>query len=161
MPAFYQSTYSLSVQATPEKIYEALTTWHIREKWRKGIRIKWDGPSKAFTGQHVTFRVRGPYLGYAFGFKITGLEPYSRIYMEYDGFTLKGRSAVEITPEGSGCSVAFHWMKVEPGHILARVYFALGFGMRAHRARTMETLRMLKEHLESTPKPAPRLQDAK
>ncbi len=148
--AFYQSIHSLFVQAPPEKVYKALTTWHIRAKWRKGIRIKWDGPSEAFPGQHITFYVKGTCLGYAFGFKIAGLEPCRRIYMEYDGFSLKGRSAVEIAPSGSGCNVAFHWMKVEPGHIIARLYFTLGFGMRTHRARTMETLQMLKEYLEKS-----------
>ena len=70
-----------------------------------------------------------------------------------------GRAAIEINPstrsafsgqgpEETGCEVAFHWMKVEPVGWPAQVYFASGLGMRSHRLRTLETLRMLREFLE-------------
>jgi hypothetical protein len=40
-------------------------------------------------------------------------------------------------------------MKVEPIGLLARIYFALGWGMVSHRSRARETLGMLKEYLEN------------
>jgi uncharacterized protein YndB with AHSA1/START domain len=148
MPSYYQSTHSILVKAPAEKIYQALMDWDSRSKWRKGIEMSWEGNSKAFVGQQVTFKVKGGLFTYFFSYRITGLEPPHRIYMEYTGIPLKGRAAVEITPENGGNRVAFHWMKVEPGNWQARIYFALGLGMRSHRARTMETHKMLKEFLE-------------
>ena len=148
MPAYYQSTHSILILAPPEKVYKALTDWIERSQWRKGITLEWDGGSKAHQNQKVTFRVKG-IIPYSFSFRVSGLEPPHRFYMEYTR-TLRGRSAVEITPEGSGCHVAFHWMKVEPAGFWPRFYFALGLGMKTHRARTMETLQMLKEYLEKS-----------
>ncbi len=145
----YQSTHSLSVAAPAEKIYEALTVWPLRAQWRRGIDIHWEGGAKAFVGQSVSFRVKRPWYSYSFSFRVTGLEFPRRFYMEYTGKPLAGRAAVEIVPEVKGCRVDFHWMRVEPGGWAARLYFALGLGMRAHRLRTLETLRMLKEHLEA------------
>jgi uncharacterized protein YndB with AHSA1/START domain len=132
------------------KIYEALTDWTLRSKWRRGIEITWEGDPLAFVNQRVTFQVKGRLLPYSFSFRISGLEPPRRVYMEYLGKTLRGRAAVEIVPEETGCRVDFHWMKVEPAGLLSKVYFALGLGMRTHRRRTIETLRLLKEHLEGT-----------
>lgn len=150
--SYTQSTHSLSVAAPAEKIYEALTDWNLRSKWRRGIEITWEGEPQAFVDQKVAFKVKRPLLSYSFSFRISGLEPSCRIYMEYLGQPLRGRAAVEIVPEEKGCRVDFHWMKVEPAGFLAGLYFALGLGMRAHRLRTMETLRMLKEYLESPKK---------
>jgi hypothetical protein len=147
MPSYYQSVHSISIQAPAGKIYEALTDWAVRSKWRKGIKITWEGEPRAFVGQKVTFRVEG-FPSYSFPFRITGLEPSRRFYMEYAGKPLKGRAAVEINTEEIGCRVDFHWMKVEAVGLLANLYFALGLGMRAHRARTMETLQLLKGYLE-------------
>ncbi len=152
MASYQQSTYSLLIQAPPEQIYASLTDWALRLKWRPGMGISWEGGGGAFVGQKVCFRVKSPFFSYLFSFRITGLEPPRRIYMEYGGKPLKGRAAVEITPEDGGCRVGFHWMKVEPVGFLARVYFALGLGARSHRRRTLETLRMLKTYLEQTAK---------
>ena len=69
--------------------------------------------------------------------------------MGYLDGPLTGRAALQILPEGGGCRVEFHWMKVEPVGVAAKLYFALGLGTRTHRRRTMETLRMLKEYLEN------------
>jgi hypothetical protein len=69
--------------------------------------------------------------------------------MEYIDPPLKGRCALEILPEEGGCQVSFYWMKVEPAGLLARIYFALGWGMVSHRSRARETLGMLKEYLEN------------
>ncbi len=145
---YYQSTHSLSVAAPAEKIYEALTNWPLRAQWRRGIEIHWEGDAKAFRGQTVSFKVKRPFFSYSFSFRISGLEPPRRLYMEYTGRPLKGRAAVEIVPEEKTCRVDFHWMKVEPEGWMAKLYFALGLGMRTHRLRTRETLRMLKEYLE-------------
>jgi uncharacterized protein YndB with AHSA1/START domain len=148
VPSFFQSTQSIIVKAPAEKVYVALTDWAERSKWRPGIQMTWEGEPKAFVGQKVTFKVKeGPFV-YFFSYRVTGLEPSSRIFMEYTGKPLKGRCALEITPEEEGSRVAFHWMKVEPGTWLARVYFALGLGPQTHRERTEETFRMLKNHLE-------------
>ena len=157
--SYYQSTHSISVAAPSEKIYEAMTHWPLRAQWRRGIDISWEGDGKAFVGQKVTFKVKRPLFSYSFSFRITGLEASRRLYMEYFGKPLAGRAAVEINPsipsgpsgqalQQGGCEVAFHWMKVEPAGLAAKLYFALGLGMRVHHKRTLETLRMLKEHLE-------------
>lgn len=151
MSAFYQSTHSISIKAPPEKVYAALTDWALRAQWRPGIDMEWEGETAAVPGQKVTFKVHKGLCHYSFSFRVTGLEPPRRFYMEYTGVPLKGRSAFEIAPEKDGCRVEFHWMKVEPGGVLARIYFALGFGMRSHRVETQKTLRMLKEYLEKTP----------
>lgn len=148
MPSCFQSTHSILLKATPEKVYEALTDWAVRSQWRKGIEMSWEGDSKAFVSQQVTFKVKSGPFKYFFSYRITGLEPPHRVYMEYTGIPLKGRAAMEITTEEGGSRVAFHWMKVEPGDWRAKLYFALGLGMRSHRVRTLETLRMLKEYLE-------------
>jgi hypothetical protein len=161
VPPYFQSTYSLFVQAPPEKIYEALTDWALRAQWRKGIGISWEGNSKASLNQKVTFKV-GDFPPYSFSFQVTGMEPPRRLFMEYLGKPFNGRAAIEINPssrsarsgqgpEETGCEVAFHWMKVEPVGWPAKIYFALGLGTRSHRVRTMETLRMLKEFLEKKP----------
>jgi uncharacterized protein YndB with AHSA1/START domain len=145
MPPYYQATCSLSIQAPPEKIYEALTDWNLRSQWRKGLGVTWEGNSKAFIGQKVTFRVGS---GTPFSFRVTGLEPPNRLFMEYLDKPLRGRHALEILPDKTGCQVSFHWMKVEPAGWLARTYFTLGLGTRSHAKRAMETLRLLKNHLE-------------
>ena len=148
MPDYYQSTHSLFIAAPPQKVFEALSDWAERSRWRKGIDINWEGESKAFVNQRVTFRVKG-ILSYTFSFRVAGLEPPNRLFMEYTG-PLRGRSALEVTAEEGGSLAAFHWMKVEPVGFWPRVYFVLGFGMETHRARILETLRMLKEYLEKS-----------
>src|SRR6185295_11987829 len=147
MPRYYQSTHSLFIQALPEKIFGALTDWAARAQWRPGLSVEWEGGAQAFVHQKVVFRVKSLFP-YSFSYRVTGLEPPHRIYMEYTGKPLAGRSAVEITPEEGGSRVAFHWMKVEPRGPLARFYFALGLGTRSHANRTRKTLRMLKDYLE-------------
>jgi hypothetical protein len=147
--AYYQSTHSISITAPAEKIYGALTDWPLRAQWRKGVEIVWQKEGKAFVGQEVSFKVKRPLFSYPFSFRVTGLEAPRRMYMEYLGKPLTGRAAIEITPEEKGCRVDFHWMKVEPAGWAAKLYFALGLGMRTHRRGTMETLRMLKNHLEN------------
>jgi len=144
----YQSTQSIVVKAPAEKIYTALTDWAARAQWRPGIEMSWEGGPQARVGQLVTFKVKEGPFAYFFSYRITGLEPPYRAYMEYTGKPLKGRTALEIVPSEEGTQVSFHWMKVEPGTFLARIYFLLGWGLQAHRERTQETLRMLKEHLE-------------
>jgi hypothetical protein len=148
MASYYQSTHSISVNASAEKIYEALTDWPTRSKWRKGIEIIWEGEPKASVNQKVTFHVKRGLLPYSFSFRITGLEPPRRFYMEYTGKPLRGRAAVEINSEHKGCNVAVHWMKVEAVGLLPWLYLKLGLGMRSHRKHTLQTLRMLKQHLE-------------
>lgn len=145
---YYQSTHSLSVAAPAEKIFESLTNWPLRAQWRQGIDVSWEEEGKAFVGQKVSFKVKRPWFSYSFSFRVTGLESPRRLYMEYLGKPLTGRAALQIVPEERGCRVEFHWMKVEPAGVAARLYFALGLGMRTHRQRTLETLRMLKEYLE-------------
>jgi len=153
MPFHFQSSQSISVKAPADKVYEALTDWAKRSVWREGIRMSWEGDSRAFVGQRVTFKVKGGPFAYFFSYRITGLEPPYRVFMDYTGKPLKGRAALEIVPLEEGCRVSFHWMKVEPGSFLARAYFALGLGAQTHNERTEETLRMLKSHLEETQKP--------
>ncbi len=148
MASYYQFTQSLFIQASPEKVYDALTNWPVRAQWRRGIEIDWEEEGIAFLNQKVTFRVKRPLFTYSFSFRVTGLEPPRRLYMEYTGRPLLGRAALEINPQGSGCQVFFHWMKVQPVGWAARLFFAFGFGLRTHRIRTMETLEMLKEYLE-------------
>lgn len=145
---YYQSTHSLSIAAPAEKIYEALTTWPLRAQWRSGIEINWEEEGKAFVGQKVSFKVKRPLFSHSFSFRVSGLEPSRRLFMEYLGKPLTGRAALEIVPEQGACRVEFHWMKVEPVGLAAKLYFALGLGMRTHRIRALETLRMLKDHLE-------------
>jgi hypothetical protein len=153
MASHYQSTHSLFIKAQPWKVYEALTNWTLRSNWRRGIGIAWEGEPKAFPRQKVTFKVKRPLFSYSFSFRITGLEPPRRFYLEYEGKPLRGRAAMEINPEEEGCRVSFHWMKVEPAGWPARLFFALGLGMRVHGARTMETLKMLKDYLEKSSDP--------
>ena len=148
MPRFYQASHSISIAASPERTYEALTDWAERVRWRKGFAIERDGGSKAFIGQNVSFKAEGSLIPYAFSYRVTGLEPPRRVYLQYTGPVLKGRGAVEIVPEGSSCRVSFHWMKVEPGNLTASVLFGLGWVSRAHERNTRETLRMLKAYLE-------------
>ena len=114
MAPYYQSTQSLFIPTSPEKVYEALTNWAVRSQWRRGIAIDWEEEGKAFLNQKVTFRVKRPLFSYSFSFRVSGLEPPRRLYMEYTGKPLTGRAAVEINPEGNGSHVVFHWMKVEP-----------------------------------------------
>jgi uncharacterized protein YndB with AHSA1/START domain len=146
--SYYQSSQSLLIQASPDKVYEALTHWAVRSQWREGIEIGWEGEDRASLNQKVTFKVKRPLFSYSFSLRVTGLEPPRRFYMEYTGKPLKGRAAVEINPEGQCSQVVFHWMKVEPVGLVSRLFFGLGLGMRAHRARMMETLEMLKDYLE-------------
>ena len=145
----FQSVEFISIQAPVEKAYEALTDWKLRSAWRQGMTLKWEGESKTRVGQTIRTRVQG-FPSYSFTYRVTGLEPPSRIYMEYIGPPLKGRCSLEILPEEGGCQVSFYWMKVEPVGLLSRLYFALGLGMVSHRSRARETLRMLKETLEKT-----------
>jgi hypothetical protein len=144
----YQSVHKLFIAALADEAYEALTNWEIRGQWRKGMEVQWEGTSKAFIGQSILFKIKG-FPVYTFSYKITGLEPNYRVYMEYTGRFLKGRCAIEIKKREKGCEVAFHWMKVEPMGVLSKIYFVSGLGFRAHERRTKETLRMLKEYLES------------
>ncbi len=151
MASYYQSTQSLFIPASAEKVYEALTNWAVRSQWRSGIEIDWEEEGRAFLNQKVTFRVKRPLFSYSFSFRVTGLEPPRRFYMQYIGKPLKGRAAVEINPEDQGSRVVFHWMKVEPAGWVARLFFILGLGMRTHHARTMETLQMLRGYWEGPP----------
>lgn len=146
MPEYYQATHSLMIQAPPEKVYEALTDWADRSQWRKGIAVEWEGDSKAFLNQKVTFKVAG-FIPYCFSFRVAGMEPPHRFFMEYLG-SLQGRGALEITSQEGGSLAAFHWMKVEPVGFWPKLYFVLGWGMRTHRIETKKTLRMLKQFLE-------------
>jgi len=146
--SFHQSTRSILVKAPAEKAYAALTDWAERSKWRPGIEMSWEGDAKAFVGQKISFKVKEGPFAYFFSYRVTGLEPPFRAYLEYTGHPLKGRAALEIVPTDEGSQVSFHWMKVEPASFLAKVYFFLGMGLRAHQERTDETLRMLKNHLE-------------
>jgi len=145
--AFYQSEESIVIQSTAEKIYNALTDWNLRSQWRPGLSLSWDGKDQAYVGQIVRFRVAG-FPPTHFEYRISGLEPYKLIYMEYTGKPLKGRAAIEITPEKGGCQVSFYWMRVEASSLAAKLYFALGLGLRTHQLRTRETLRHLKDYLE-------------
>ncbi len=149
MPSYYQSVQSLFLQAPPGKVYGALTDWSLRAQWRKGIQVKWEGPPQAFVGQEVAFRVPGPLLRYTVRFRVTGLEPPHRFYLEYFGKPLEGRHGVEVAAREGGCLVSFYWMKVKPVGLAAKLYFGLGLGSRAHRRRVTETLRMLKEFAEN------------
>lgn len=144
----YQNTHAILVQAPAARIFEALTDWSLRSQWRRGIDITWEDEHEAFVGQRVSFRVKGGLLPYSFSFRITGLEPPRRFFMEYTGTPLRGRAAVEIRAAGAENLVSFHWMKVEPQGLASRLFFALGLGERQHARRTKETLRMLKEYLE-------------
>src|SRR5581483_827132 len=120
----------------------------LRSQWREGIGIGWDGDSKAFLNQKVIFKVKRPFFSYSFSFRVTGLEPPRRFFIEYQGKPLRGRAAMEILPEENGSRVSLHWMKVEPAGWGAKFFFKLGFGMKIHRAGTMKTLRMLKDFIE-------------
>ena len=145
--AFYQSEESIVIQSAPEKIYNALTDWNLRRQWRPGLSLSWDGPDHAQVGQVVRFQVAG-FPSSRFEYRVSGLEPFQRVYMEYTGKPLKGRAAIEIVPEADGCRVSFYWMKVEASSLAAKLYFASGFGLRTHQLRTRETLRLLKDYLE-------------
>jgi len=146
--SFYRSTRTILVKASAEKAYAALTDWSGRAEWRPGIEMNWEGNTKAFVGQKVSFKVKkGPFT-YFFSYRITGMEAPHRMYMEYTGKPLKGRAALEVVPTEEGSQVSFHWMKVEPTSFLAKVYFLLGMGVKAHQERTDQTLRMLKNYLE-------------
>jgi hypothetical protein len=112
------------------------------------MKIKWQGSAQARVGQEVSFRLEGNLPPVSFSYRITGLEPPRRIYMEYEGCSLQGRAAMEVTPLEKGCRVSFYWMKVEPKGFFAGVYFFLGWGLESHQRRTRQTLEMLKNHLE-------------
>jgi len=147
--SFYQSTDTIEIRTTPGKIYEALTVWKERMTWRKGLILQWEGGDQAVTGQTIRARVAG-FPEHTFEFKITGLEPPYRVFMEYIGQPLKGRASIEIIPDQGFCHVSFYWMRVEPVGFLAELYFRLGWGLANHRRQTQQTLRMLKEYLEKT-----------
>jgi hypothetical protein len=143
----YQSADSLVISSTPGKVYEALTHWKERMAWRKGLLLQWEGADQAFVGQVISNRISG----HSFQYKITGLEPPYRIFMEYTGKSLQGRASIEIIPDGTQSHVTFYWMKVEPIGLLSQLYFQMGLGLASHRRRTRQTLEMLKEHLEKFP----------
>jgi hypothetical protein len=145
--AFYQSEESILIRSTPEKIYNALTDWNLRRQWRPGLSLSWDGSDQAYVGQIARFQAAG-FPRASFEYRISGLDPSQRVYMEYTGKPLTGRAAIEIVPEGGSSRVSFYWMKVEASSLAAKLYFALGFGLRTHQARTRETLRLLKKYLE-------------
>ena len=145
--AFYQASDSVVIQAPPQRVYEALTHWHERMIWRKGLALEWEGEEKAVIGQKISARVQG-FPAHVFEFQIIQLEPPYRIFMEYTGKPLKGRAGLEIIPDGSNSHLSFYWMKVEPVGFWCGLYFRLGLGLRAHRRETQESLRMLKEYLE-------------
>lgn len=146
----YASEVSLEVQASAERVFQALTDWSIRSQWRKGITIQWEGAPQAFAGQKVVFHVKGGLLPYRFAFRVTGVEAPRRLFFVYEDGPLKGRAALEVVPQENGSKVIFHWMKVEPIGVIARFLFAIGWGTATHRVRTLETLRMLKKHLEAS-----------
>jgi Polyketide cyclase / dehydrase and lipid transport len=141
----YQNAESIVVRSTPGKVYEALTNWKERMAWRKGLILQYEGPDRSTVGQVVTASVEGSTL---FAFKITGLEPPYRIFMEYTGKPLKGRWSIEIIPDGPDCHVTFYWLRVEPVGFFASLYFKWGFGLKTHQRRTRQTLKMLKEYVE-------------
>ncbi len=141
----------IEILCSPEQAYHALTDWEERSRWRRGMKIEWQGSAEASVGQEVSFRTEGAFPPVFFSYRIMGLEPPGRIYMEYMNCSLQGRAAMEVTPMEKGCRVSFYWMKVEPKGWITRIYFVLGLGMKSHRHRTMETFRMLKEHLEKKP----------
>jgi uncharacterized protein YndB with AHSA1/START domain len=154
MARYYQSTHSTLLPAPPERVYESLTDWPVRAGWRRGVRIRWEGEPRAFQGQSVSFRVKGPFFSSSFRLRVTGTEPPRRLYWEYAGKPLRGRGALEIFPEGEGSRLCFHWMKVEPEGLGARLFFRLGLGQALHRAGTLKTFRMLKAHLEGKAEPS-------
>ena len=150
MARHYASEISMEVQAPAERVFQALTDWSIRSQWRKGIEIQWEGAPRAFAGQKVVFHVKGGLFPYRFAFRVTGVEAPHRLFFEYEDGPLKGRAALEVTPQEKGCKATFHWMKVEPVGAIPRSLFALGWGTATHRVRTQETLRMLQKHLEAS-----------
>ncbi|HET9869814.1 MAG TPA: SRPBCC family protein, partial [bacterium] len=89
---FYQSIESIFVAAPPARAYQALTDWKARAAWRPGLSIVWDGPDQAAVGQVVHFRVAG-FPPSFFSYRVTGLEPGRRIFMEYQAPPLRGRAA--------------------------------------------------------------------
>ncbi len=147
---YYQSRDEIVINAPLERAYRALTDWEERSRWRKGMRIHWHGSPRAFVGQEINFDIAETIPPARFGYRITGLEPNQRIFMEYQGCSLEGRAAIEVTPLEKGCRVAFYWMKVRPKGFLAWLYFRLGWGLASHKRRTRQTLELLKKHLEST-----------
>ncbi|HVZ80683.1 MAG TPA: SRPBCC domain-containing protein [bacterium] len=150
----YSSELSIVVRAKPDRVFQALTDWSLRAQWRKGIVPQWDGEPQAHVGQKVTFRVQGGPFPYEFSFRVTGVEAPHILYFEYEGGPLKGRAALEVRSQEDGTKATLHWMKVEPVGLLPRLLFSLGWGMKAHRARTLETLQLLKGYLESQPDPS-------
>ena len=146
--AYYQSRDEIEIQSSPEGIYRALTDWEEISRWRPGLKMEWQGEARAFVGQEISSEIEGSFPPARFSYRITGLEPPRRIYMEYQGSALQGRAAMEVTPIEKGCRVSFYWMKVEPMGVFARIYFPLGLGLSSHRRRTRQTLEMLKKHLE-------------
>lgn len=143
----YSSELSAVLQATPEKVFQALTDWSLRSQWRPGIAIQWDGEPKAHVGQRVTFRVQGGLFPYSFSFRVTGVEAPRLLYFEYEDGPLKGRAALEVAPQEGGTKAIFHWMKVEPVGFLSRVLYVVGWGMKTHQAQVGRTFEMLKEYL--------------
>ncbi len=146
---YYQSREEIDIESSPEKIYRALIDWEVRSCWRLGLKMKWEGESKAFVGQEIHFEVEGTFPPAKFNYRIAGLEPPRRIFMDYIG-NLMGRAAIEITPLEKGCRVSFYWMKVEPKGLGEKIYFGLGFGLASHKRRTTQTLEMLKSYLEKS-----------
>lgn len=146
--AYYQSRDEIEIQNSPGEIYRVLTDWEEISRWLPGLKMKWKGEARAFVDQEISFEIEGSFPPARFSYRITGLEPPRRIYMEYQGSALQGRAAMEVTPIDKGCRVGFYWMEVEPKGMFARVYFMLGLGLSSHRRRTLQTLEMLKKHLE-------------
>lgn len=145
MGRFYQSADSMTFPATPEKIFSLLTDWEVRNRWCPGIKVTWDGGSQAYVGQRVKFEKA---FGITWTFRVTGLEPGRRMFFEYQEGLFRGRAALETAPEGNGTQATFYWMRVEPHGWVARLYFALGLGLKAHRRNVLKTFRKLAEYLE-------------
>lgn len=150
--AYYQSRDEIEILSAPERAYQALTDWEERSRWRPGLKMKWQGETQAFVGQEISFEITGSFPLARFSYRVTGLEPPRRIYMEYTGSALSGRAGMEVTPLEKGCRVSFYWMKVEPKGLGAWIYFALGWGLASHKRRTAQTLEMLKGYLENSGK---------
>jgi uncharacterized protein YndB with AHSA1/START domain len=150
----YSSELSAVFQASPEKVFQALTDWSIRSQWRRGITIQWDGEPKAHAGQKVTFRVQDGLFPYSFSFRVSGVEAPRILYFEYEDGPLKGRAALEVVPQEDGTKATFHWMKVAPVGLIPRFFFALGWGMRTHRDNTLKTFGLLQGYLESGADPS-------
>jgi hypothetical protein len=146
-----QSVQSIEIAATAGEVFSILRRWDLREKWRPGIGVVWEGGPEARPGQWVEFQ-KPPFARWKI--KITGLEGF-RLHWDYLEGPLRGRAALVVEPLGGGSRVSFYWMKVEAFGWLSRIYFALGWGAESHRRGVEETLRMLKEYAQRPGAKAP------